>query len=267
MNQPSTLRELWDSGEPMIGAWCAIPSAFTAEIIGLSGFDFVTIDTQHGLIDYTDMRVMLQALSRSGARTLARVRWNEPGEIMKALDAGAHGVIVPMVNSPEEARIATEACRYPPRGIRSWGPTRASLGIPEFSPELSNERVVCVVMVETVDAVTHIDKILSVPGIDAVFIGPNDLAISAGLQPTSDPSDPEHERLIGAILKSCQAHGIVAGISCGSVELTRRWSDEGFRMLAVPSDVALLRDSIDRLMVGLGRGTDTDTDRRTDGYS
>jgi 4-hydroxy-2-oxoheptanedioate aldolase len=264
MSEPRTLRELWDSGTPMIGAWCAIPSAFTAEIIGLSGFDFVTIDTQHGLIDYTDMRAMLQALSRSGTRTLARVRWNEPGDIMKALDAGAHGVIVPMVNSPEQARIATEACRYPPHGIRSWGPTRASLDTPNFNPELSNHQVICVVMVETVDAVAHIDDILAVPGIDAVFIGPNDLAISAGLPPTSDPTDPEHQRLINTILKSCQAHGIIAGISCGNTELTRHWINEGFRMLAIPSDVALLRDSIDRLMTSLNRTTTT---RHTDGYS
>jgi 4-hydroxy-2-oxoheptanedioate aldolase len=249
----------------MIGAWCAIPNAFTAEIIGLSSFDFVTIDTQHGLIGYPDMRAMLQALSRSNAKTMVRVHWNEPGEIMKALDAGAQGVIIPMVNSPEEARIATEACRYPPLGIRSWGPTRASLGRPDFTPEYSNEHVVCAVMVETVDAVARIDEILAVPGIDAVFIGPNDLAISAGLPPTSDPTDPEHERLISAILKACQAHDVVAGISCGSAELAQRWSNEGFRMLAVPSDVALLRDSIDRLMTQLGRGSEAD--RRTDGYS
>jgi 4-hydroxy-2-oxoheptanedioate aldolase len=167
---------------------------------------------------------------------------------MKALDAGAAGVLVPMVNSPEEARAATEACRFPPQGIRSWGPVRPSLYARNYSPEIANKQVVCAVMVETVEAVERIDEILDVPGIDAVFVGPNDLAVSAGFLPTGDPTEPEHADLIRSILKASQRRDIVAGIACGDAELARRWRDQGFRMLALPSDISLLSKAAARLL-------------------
>jgi 4-hydroxy-2-oxoheptanedioate aldolase len=248
----SRLRELWDRKQPTLGGWCAIPSAISAEVLGVAGFDWVVIDTQHGLIGYEDLTVMLPALSNAGVPTIVRVPWNDASAIMKALDVGAQGVIVPMVNSSEEARMATEACRFPPHGNRSWGPTRPGLYAPGYSPETANSDIVCAVMIETVEAVDKIDDILSVPGVDAVFVGPNDLAISAGFAPTADPSEPEHLHLIRSILKACQKRDVVAGIACDGAALARRWRGEGFRMLALPSDISLLAKAVEKLLLEIG---------------
>ena len=236
-----TLRQLWDSGQPTLGGWCVIPGSFGAELMGTAGFDWVCIDTQHGLIGYDEMLTMLQALSSTRTPSFVRVRWNEPGEIMKALDAGAEGVIVPMVNSAADARAAVGACRYHPEGYRSWGPTRAALQVKNYDPQSANRAVICAVMVETAEAVRQLDDILSVPGLDAVFVGPNDLAVSSGIAPSYDAEDAEHRRLIEEILGGCQRTGTLAGIYCGSAETAARWRERGFRMLAVASDAVLLR--------------------------
>jgi 4-hydroxy-2-oxoheptanedioate aldolase len=229
-----TLRERWQAGEPTVGAWCTIPSPWTAEVAARSGHDWVCVDTQHGLIGYDVMLPMLQAISAGGVASFVRVQWNEPGTIMKALDAGAGGVIVPMVNSPEEARSVVGACRYPPEGFRSMGPTRArTLGGDWRLP-------ICVVMIETVEAVKRADEILAVPGVDAVFVGPNDLAVSAGLDSSYEGRHPEHRRLIEAVAKSAKAHGVVAGIMCGSAEVATQWHKAGYQMLALESDTRWL---------------------------
>src|ERR1700730_1136475 len=157
-----------------------MPGSFTAEVMAHAGFDWMCIDLQHGLIGYQEMLAMLQAVAVANVPALVRVPWNDPAWIMKALDAGAAGVIVPLVNSADEAAAAGGACRYPPDGYRSWGPTRAALGSPNFSPELANSSVVCAVMVESVPALERLDEIVSVPGVDAVFIGPRASAISLG---------------------------------------------------------------------------------------
>lgn len=238
-----SLRELWDRGDVSLGGWCVIPDSFSAEVMGHAGFDWVCIDTQHGLVAYDALLPMLQGLSITETPSFVRVRWNEPGEIMKALDAGAQGVIVPMVNSAAEARAAVGACRYPPEGYRSWGPTRAALQVTTFSPEGANREVICAVMVETADAVANLDDILDVPGIDAVFVGPNDLAVSSGMSPSHSGDQPEHQRLINTILEACQKHSILPGIYCGSVESAAKWRDLGFKMLALLSDAVLMRQA------------------------
>ena len=238
-----TLRELWERGEPTLGGWCVIPSPFAAELMGRAGYDWVCIDTQHGLIGYDQMLPMLQALSATGTPAFVRVPSNHPADIMKALDAGAQGVVVPMVNSVADARAATGACRYPPQGYRSWGPIRAALEVDGFSPQSANRDVVCAVMVETAAALADLDSILAVPGIDAVYVGPNDMAVTHGLPPSANPTDPEHRRLISSVREACDRRGIVAGIHCGTVETAAAWRDEGFRMLNVASDAVFLRSN------------------------
>lgn len=233
------LREVLTGSKPALGGWCVIPGSFTAEIVARSGFDWVCIDVQHGLIGYQEMLGMLQAVAVVGVPAFVRVPWNDPAWIMKALDAGAAGVIVPMVNSPAEAASAVGACRYPPQGYRSWGPTRASLGVDGYSPELANRSVICAVMVETVPALERLGEIVSVPGVDAVFIGPSDFALSMGFAPRSD--QPEHRRRLEAVPSVCRDHGVVAGIACGSAELLARWRQAGYTMLAAPSDMVMLR--------------------------
>ncbi len=235
------LREILTGGKPSVGGWCVMPGSFTAEVLARAGFDWICIDLQHGLIGYQEMLAMLQAVAVAGVAPVVRVPWNDPAWIMKALDAGAGGVIVPMVNSAAEAAAAVGACRYPPDGYRSWGPTRAALGVPDFSPELANRSVVCAVMVETVPALERLGEIVSVPGVDAVFIGPSDFAISMGFAPRSD--EPEHRRRLEAVPRLCRDHGVVAGIACGSPELLARWREAGYTMLAAPSDMVLLRQA------------------------
>ena len=243
-----TLRELWKKREVTLGGWCAIPSSFSAELMGRAGFDWVCIDMQHGLIGYDAMVPMLQALAITQTPAFVRVPWNEPDTIMKALDAGAAGVIVPMVASPDEAAKAVGACRYPPVGYRSWGPIRAALGITAFSPDSANENVVCAVMVETKEAVGSLEQILAVPGIDAVFVGPSDLALSNGLFPSPTIQNPEYQRQMEAIIAVCRRHQTVTGIYCVDAPTAVRWRDAGFQMLALKSDALLLRHAADELL-------------------
>jgi 4-hydroxy-2-oxoheptanedioate aldolase len=238
----SSLRERWKAGEATLGAWCTIPSSWTAEVAARSGHDWVCIDTQHGLIDYDVMLPMLQAISAGGVPSFVRVPWNEPGAIMKALDAGAGGVIVPMINSVDQAQAAVGACRYPPEGSRSMGPIRAR----EVDGDWRHP--ICVVMIETVEAVARAREILAVPGIDAVFVGPNDLAVSAGLESSYEGRHPEHRRLIEAIFEAARASGIAAGIMCGSGEVARQWRDAGFVMLGLQSDTRLLASASEDLV-------------------
>lgn len=247
----TTLRELLDSERVIVGGWCVIPSAFSAELMGRCGFDWVCIDAQHGVVGYDQMALMLQALAISGTPAFVRVPWNQPAEIMKALDAGAQGVIVPMVNSAEEARRAVDAARYPPEGYRSWGPVRAALGVDGYSPPTANRRTVVAIMIETAGGIRAVDEILAVPGVDAVYVGPNDLALSHGLTPSATVERPEHAQLIEVILAACQRRGVTAGIHCGSVETARRWREAGFRMLNVNSDAVLMRQGAAAVIEGL----------------
>jgi 4-hydroxy-2-oxoheptanedioate aldolase len=261
----TTLRELWDSGRPTIGGWCAMPGAFSAELMGRSGFDWVCIDTQHGLIGYDQMVLMLQGLAATATPAFVRVRWNEPGEIMKALDAGAEGVIVPMVNSAEEARQAVSASRYPPDGYRSWGPVRAALGVDGYSPESANRRTVVAIMIETAAGLANMDETLAVPGIDAVYVGPNDLAVTHGMPPSSTAESHEHAELIHSILAACRRHQVVAGIHCGSVKTAQRWLEAGFGMVNVNSDAVFMREQAAAVVKALtGKGATTP---RTSSYA
>jgi 4-hydroxy-2-oxoheptanedioate aldolase len=238
-----SLRELWDGTDATIGGWCSIPSPFSAEMMGRCGFDWVCIDTQHGVIGYDQMMPMLQALSITATPAFVRVPWNQPDHIMKALDAGAQGVIVPMVDSEEDARAAVRAAKYPPVGTRSWGPIRAALDVPDYSPETANRRTIVAVMIETPGGVRNLDAILAVPGVDAVYVGPSDLALGHGMTPTLNATDPEHEKLIDTIIEACRRHGKVAGIHCDSAETVRRWHARGYGMFTVGSDAALMRSA------------------------
>ncbi len=225
----SSLRERWGAGEATFGAWCTIPSTWTAELAARSGHDWVVVDTQHGLIGYDVMLPMLQAITAAGVPSLVRVPWNEPGTIM-------------MVNSVAEAENVVGACRYPPAGFRSMGPIRARLVDSDWRQPL------CVVMVETVQAVSLVDDILSVPGVDAVFVGPNDLAVSAGLESSYEGRDPRHREMIEKIAQSAQQHGVTAGIMCGTPEVAKQWRNAGYQMLALEADTRLLMSASEQIV-------------------
>ena len=233
------LREAWAEDRAALGGWLTIASGFSAEIMAHSGFDWVCVDMQHGVIDYAQMVVMLQAVSGTAVTPLVRVPWNEPGIIGKTLDAGARGVIIPMVNTRAEAEQAVWSCRYAPAGGRSYGPLRANYSVGFDYFEHANDDVLCIVMIETRDAVGRLDEILSVPGIDAVYIGPADLSITLGLAPAPDHDESVFTAAIAQILDACRKHGVVPGIA-GNQKTAPMRIEQGFRLVEVASDARLL---------------------------
>lgn len=234
------LKTLWAEDKAVVNGWCAIPSSFSAEVMAHQGWDSLTLDLQHGMIDYASAVPMLQAISTTDTVPMVRVPWLEPGILMKVLDAGAYGVICPMVSSAEDARALVQACRYPPAGMRSFGPIRASLYAGSDYAVHANETVAVIAMIETRAALDNLDEILAVPGIDAVYIGPADLASALGRPPGFDQTDPLVVEAIGQILAKAQAHGVKAGIHNGSPEYARAMVDKGFRLVTIASDARLM---------------------------
>jgi 4-hydroxy-2-oxoheptanedioate aldolase len=239
-----TLREIVQERRVAHGGWCMVPSAFATEIVSASGCDWLCIDQQHGLIDDAAMRLMVQAAAIRGTPVAVRVPWNEPASIMRALDAGADGVIVPMTNTVEEAAEAVAASRYPPLGYRSWGPIRSSMAERGFTPQRGNERSVCIVMIETVEAYENLEEILALPGVDSVMVGPNDLCISHRGTNANASTDERNVEMLQGIADACRRHGVSAGISCASGEEARRWERMGYALLGMPSDAGLLGDGM-----------------------
>ena len=233
--------ETWRSGGQTIGAWVSSDSSYTTEIMAHLGFDWLCIDQQHGANDSSSMIPMLQAISTTDTVPFVRVKWNDPPTIMRALDAGAYGIVVPLVNNREEAERAVWACRYPPVGGRSSGPFRAGMyGGANYAAE-ANDNIACVVMIETAEALENLDDILSVDGVDAAYMGPSDLAYALGLTPTGDNSDPKHVETVQAIYDACRRHGVAPGAHTGSLEFTQRWLAHGFQMVTLGSDTAFMR--------------------------
>lgn len=198
-----------------------------------AGYDYVCVDGQHGLADFAAMVSIFQAVGASGAAPLARVLANNGGVIGKVLDAGALGVIVPLVNDAEEAAQAVAACRYPPEGVRSYGPVRVAEVIGSKAPEDLARKVLCFVMVETREGLERVEEISATPGLDGIYIGPADLAISLGLAPTLEITENEHVEAVRRIRESCRRHDIFCGIHCGSGEWARKHAKAGFDMVTV----------------------------------
>jgi 4-hydroxy-2-oxoheptanedioate aldolase len=236
---PGRLRELVTDRRVAYGGWCMVPSAFATEVISAAGCDWICIDLQHGLVGEETMRLMVQAAAIRDTPVLVRVPWNEPGSIMRALDAGAEGVIVPMVNTADDSLRAAAATLYPPLGIRSWGPIRSTMAQPGFNPSVGNEQSVCLVMIETVEAFANLESILDVPGIHGVFVGPNDLAISHSGSGEGAGRAPRDVAMIEEIAQACAARGLVAGTAC-TAEDAPRWIQMGYTFLGLQSDAALL---------------------------
>ena len=237
------LRTLWKEDKAAVNGWLAIPNSFSAEVMAHQGWDTLTIDLQHGVIDYQAMVTMLQAISTTPTVPIVRVPWLEPAGLMKALDAGAYGVICPMVNTREDAQKLVAYTNYAPKGGRSFGPVRALLYGGADYAERANETVVRFAMIETAQALDNLDAILSVEGIDAVYIGPSDLSLSLGCRPVFDDVDPPVAQAIDHILERAKAHGVQAGVHNGrtDVALARvpTTSISTRRFLALPSLVLL----------------------------
>jgi 4-hydroxy-2-oxoheptanedioate aldolase len=206
--------------------------------------EYICIDCQHGLVDYTSLVPMLQAMARFDVTAVVRVASQDPAGIGKALDAGAEAVIVPMVDSAETAARVAAACRFPPRGTRSYGPTRAAV---MFGGETAvlNDHVLCLVMIETEEGVNNADEIAATAGVDGVYIGPADLAISLGETP-GGLIPGRHASAVAHILDRCRAHGIIPGIHAYDGATARQYSAMGFRMVTCAGDLRLLREGLAR---------------------
>ena len=234
--RPNTALRAWREGRSTVGAWLAINSSYSAEVMAHVGFDWLCLDMQHGVVDNNDIVPMMQGISTTDTIPFVRVNWNDPAAIMNALDAGAYGIVIPLVNSGEEAARAVAACRYPPDGMRSAGPARGRLYGGADYLERANEEIACIVMIETAEALERLDEILSTPGVDAAYIGPADLAFGLGLPPYGDNPDPTHAAAVERILEACKDNGVAAGIHTGSVEYTKKYIAMGFQMVTLGSE-------------------------------
>jgi 4-hydroxy-2-oxoheptanedioate aldolase len=234
------LRRLWQSGAAAVNGWLAIANSFSAETMAHQGWDSLTIDLQHGVVDYQAMVTMLQAVSTTDTVPMVRVPWLEPGILMKALDAGAYGVICPMVNTRVDAQNLVAWTHYAPRGTRSFGPVRAQLYGGADYPQRANETIVALAMIETAKALDNLDDILSVDGLDAIYIGPSDLSLSLGCTPTLDDVDPKAAEAIDHVLERAKAHGVVAGIHNASPDAALQRIAKGFQFVTVSSDARLM---------------------------
>ena len=231
------LKELFEAGKPIINSWLAVPSSFSAEVMANQGWDSLTIDMQHGIIDYSNAVNMLQAISTTETTPMARVNWNEPGQIMKILDAGCYGVICPMVSNRKEAENFVRACQYPPKGYRSFGPIRASIYGGEDYAKHADKEILKLAMIETKEALEKLDEILDTPNLDGIYIGPADLSLAVGEEPGFDKADnTKAYKEIFKILEAAKKRGLLAGLHNGTAEYAQKMINKGFNLVTVGSD-------------------------------
>ena len=237
------LRALWDAGKPALNGWLSIDSAFVAEIMACQGYDALTVDLQHGALDYSALVPMLQAMRGRGPALLARVPWLDAGAVMKVLDAGVLGVICPMINSADEAAEFASYMRYPPLGQRSFGPTRAVFAMPGYSEADANREVLALAMIETAAGMENIEAIARTPGIDGIYVGPADLTLGTqnGRLPAGmDRTEPEMLELIQRIPKVCAAAGIRCCLHTGAPDYAAKAIGWGYNMTTISADTRLL---------------------------
>ncbi|KXX61204.1 HpcH/HpaI aldolase family protein [Rhodococcus sp. LB1] len=228
--------------ERTVGYWSVIDSPVSTEWLAHVGWDYIALDLQHGLIGYSGMVAGLTAIDASGSTVgMIRVESNDPTPIGRALDAGAAGVIVPLVNTAEEAARAVAAATYPPAGVRSYGPMRSQLRIGP-NPADANRDTVVVVMIETPQGLANVEEICAVPGLDGVYVGPSDLRLAVGGAHPNDPSvDDEFEAALVRVREAAAAAGIAAGIHTPDGAVAARRLAEGYTFATVASDLTHLK--------------------------
>jgi 4-hydroxy-2-oxoheptanedioate aldolase len=245
------VRSIWGGGGVVLNGWLHVPSSFSAEVMAHAGWDSLTIDLQHGPPDLGSVIPMLQAISTTDVVPFARANWNDPGTIMKLLDAGCYGIICPMIEGREDAEAFVGACHYPPDGYRSYGPFRANLyGGPDYAAN-ANETVVTMAMIETREALEDLDGILAVPGLDAVFVGPSDLGQALGYGPGMDREEPEVVEAIARTVGAAREKGLAAGIFTGSTEYAGRMIEAGFNFVNVSSDAGIMASAASATVAAL----------------
>jgi 4-hydroxy-2-oxoheptanedioate aldolase len=238
---PNPVKDAWKQGRAVVNGWLSIPSAFSAEMMAKGGFDALTVDMQHGVQDYMSTVACFQAIQAHPVVPMVRVPWNEPGIIGKVLDAGAMGVICPMVNTAAEAKALVDACRYPPIGLRSFGPIRAAVygqGSGYFAT--ANEDIAVIAMIETKQALDNLSAILDTPGLDGIYVGPSDLGLSLGMVPKLDRDEPEILAIYDRLLAETKQRGLICGIHNGTPDYARTMVERGFKLVTTSNDSALV---------------------------
>ncbi len=228
-------REL-QAGKTVFGPFQGIGSVAVSEILASKGFDWILVDMEHGQIDLETAGDLFASIKRGGCAALARVPGNDQATIKRVLDAGAEGIMIPLVNTKEEAERAVKNCLYPPRGVRGLGPGRASLyglSMIEYAKSANAETLV-MLQAEHIDAVSRIDEILKVPGVDMLFVGPFDLACSMGHM--DEPSHPEVEAVIAKLLEASLNAHVIPGIFCMGAAAANRRAEQGFKFIALGLD-------------------------------
>ncbi len=257
---PNKLKALWAEGKPTLNGWCSIGSPFVAEIMAAQGFDSLTVDMQHGALDYSNLLPMFQAMRASGATLMARVPWNEPGIVMKALDAGAYGIICPMVNTAEEAARFVNYLRYPPLGQRSFGPTRISFAAGADYAGEANANMLAFAMIETAEGMANLASIAATPGLDGLYVGPADLTLSltqGRLPPGFDREEPEMIAALQKIAAACKHNNLRAALHCGTPEYAARAIGWGYSMTTVGGDARFLAAAAGAAVAGFRKLSET----------
>lgn len=237
------IRQKWAEGKAVLNGWLSTSSPFVAEIMAAQGYDSLSIDLQHGFVGHEAAGAMLQAMRASGVTPMVRVPWLDPADIMKALDAGAYGIICPMINNRDEAARLVSYMRYPPNGVRSFGPTRVTFAAGADYGQQADKEVLCFAMIETAEAFKNLDDIVSTPGLDGVYIGPADLTLGlTGRKYATgfDREEPEMVEAIKTILDKSHRAGIRAALHCGTPTYAAKAVGWGFDLVTISNDVRLL---------------------------
>ena len=238
--RPNRIRELWAQGRPALNCWITLPGSLAAEMLAHQGWDSLTVDMQHGHSDFAAMCAMFAAISTTNTVPLMRVAWNQPGDVMRALDAGAYGVICPNIDTVEACQQFIGACRYPPMGYRSFGPKRGLLyGGPDYV-HYANETILAIIQIETATGLKNVDDIAKVPGLDMLYVGPSDLGLALGREAKQNQTDPVVMEAIDRILAAAHRAGLKAGMHCSGADYARAMIEKGFDFVTVTSDETLL---------------------------
>ena len=242
--RPNTIRALKSIRQPIVNAWLSIGSGYAAETIASQSFDSATVDCQHGMIGFEMAIAMLQSISTTTAIPLVRPSGLVAGEIMRYLDAGAYGVICPMISNVHDAEALVAACRYPPHGNRSYGPARGLLYGGADYLDGANAEILVLAMIETREGLDNVDAILAVEGLDGIYVGPNDLSLALGYRPANESTVPAVIGAIEEVRSKTVAAGKIAGIFCSNGQAAAARIVQGFDLVTPGNDAALLRDAM-----------------------
>lgn len=236
------LRAKLAAGKPLFNAWLSLGSAFAVEVVAEAGCDLITIDQQHGIGGNAELVASLIAARAAAVPAMVRVAQNDVGLIGRALDAGAQGVVCPMVNSAEDARRLVDAVKFPPGGSRSWGPYRARLGLPDYFAQANGWTIACG-QIETKAALAELDSILATPGLDMIVAGPNDMAITLSGGKSADIRAPQVTDAVDHLLEKCKEHRVIASIFANDADYAKPLIAKGWQIIAIANDVRWLAAS------------------------